>query len=424
MKLEARQVVEGVLGLLVVGQSDVRCPSWSRIALVFALPIILAGCALPAAAPTASELAASTDAADFKYSIVTMDTHVVFELNQFHPTFASSFRNRRHGATNSLAAGDVVAITVYETGGQALFPPPSVVSGAAASAASLGQVATGASNIPPQVIESDGTIFVPFVGRVKIGGLTPGQAGAVIQRDLQGKSVSPQVMVSLINNIGNAATVSGEVNAARPVPLSSRGERLLDVIAAAGGAKYPAYETYVQIVRNKEVGKILLQTVVNNPAENIVIAPQDQIYLVHDPRRYAVFGATQRVSTYPFMSEKVSLAEAVAQAGGPIDLTGDPSGVYLFRFEPWFIAKEVLDPEYITSLGPHPPEFVPILYRLNLKNAEGYFLAQSVQMRDKDVILITNAETTQLMKALAVVRGFTGIASDIGTLRRQYVISR
>jgi len=231
-------------------------------------------------------------------------------------------------------------------------------------------------------------------------------------------------MVSLTNNIGNAATVTGEVNSSRPVPLSSRGERLLDVIAAAGGSKFPAYETYVQVVRNKQVGKILLQTVINNPPENIVVRPDDQVYLTHDPRRYSVMGATQRVSTYPFMSEKVTLAEAVAQAGGPIDLTGDPSGIYLFRFEPWFIAKDVLDPQYVTSLGPTPPEFVPVLYHLNLRGAEGYFLAQSFQMRDKDVILIANSETTQLQKALVVIRGFTGIASDVGTLRRQYLIAQ
>ena len=48
-----------------------------------------------------------------------------------------------------------------------------------------------------------------------------------------------------------------------------------------------------------------------------------------------------------------------------------------------------------------------------LRDADGYFMAQAVQMRDKDVILISNAETTQLQKALAVVRGFTGIAYDL-----------
>lgn len=413
-----------MLDLRIVGPSkSCRARSWLRAALLLALPAAVAGCGLPAAAPTALELAASTDAADFKYSIVNLDTHVVAELNHFQPTFGPNFRTTHYVASNALRPGDVIAITVYETGGNALFPPPAVVPGAAASTTPLGQVSTGASNIPPQVIEADGTVFVPFVGRVKVSGLTPGQAGARIQSDLQGKSVSPQVMVSLTNNIGNAATVTGEVNASRPVPLSSRGERLLDVIAAAGGAKFPAYETYVQVVRNKQVGKVLLQTVINNPSENIIVRPEDQVYLTHDPRRYSVMGATQRVSTYPFMSEKVTLAEAVAQAGGPIDLTGDPGGVYLFRFEPWFIAKDVLDTQYVASFGSTPPEFVPVLYRLNLRGAEGYFLAQSFQMRDKDVILIANAETTQLQKALVVIRGFTGIASDIGTLRRQYLIA-
>jgi len=163
-----------VLGLFVVGQSKSRrAPVWSRALLFFVLPVALAGCGLPAAAPTSMELSASTDAADFKYSIVNLDTRIVADLNHFQPTFGPNFRTTRYVATNALRAGDVIAITVYETGGQALFPPPAVVSGAAASTTPLGQVSTGASNIPPQIIEADGTVFVPFVGRVKVSGLTP-----------------------------------------------------------------------------------------------------------------------------------------------------------------------------------------------------------------------------------------------------------
>ena len=376
------------------------------------MPLLVA-CGLPAAAPTSLELINSTNNGDFSYSTVQVDGRVASILNRFHPTFGAAFRSGRYFATNALHSGDLVAITVYESGGQSLFPPPAVVPGAAATTSPVGAVATGASNIPPQVIEADGTIFVPFVGRVKIAGLTPGRAGSLIQKDLQGKAVSPQVLVSLVNNIGNAATVSGEVNSARAVPLSSRGERLLDVIAAAGGAKYPAYETYVQLVRKRQVGNVLLQTIVNNPAENIVVRPKDQIYLTHNPRTFAVLGATQKVALYPFTSEKVTLAEAIAQAGGPIDTIGDPRGVYLFRFEPWFIARDVLNPAYIASFSNSPPKFVPILYHIDMRNAEGYFLSQAIQMRDKDVVLITNAEATQLQKLLQVIRGFTGIAYDL-----------
>jgi polysaccharide export outer membrane protein len=374
----------------------------------------LAGCGLPASAPTSAELLGNTanNPSEIEYTLVKLDGRVAALLDQFHPTFGASFKKRRYGATNALSRGDAVAITVYETGGQTLFPPPSVVAGAAATGP-IGTVATGASNIPPQVIEADGTVFVPFVGRVKVAGLTPGQAGALIEQDLQGKAVGPQVMVSLVNNIGNSATVGGEVNAAKSVPLSSRGERLLDVIAAAGGAKYPAYETYVQVMRDGKVGNVLLQTIVNNPSENLVVAPHDQIYLTHNPRTYAVLGATQKVALYPFAYEKVTLAEAIAQAGGPIDTIGDPSGIYLFRFEPWSIAKNILDGAATEKYGANPPPFVPVLYQIDMRDADGYFLTQAVQMRDKDVVLITNAEAVQLQKLLSVVRGFTGIAYDL-----------
>lgn len=394
------------------------CGALPKLRAGFALLVSagLAACAaLPAAAPTAIELTASSADSDFPYSIVSMNARVVSVLDRYHPTFGASFRSGPYRPTNALQPGDSVAITVYETGGQNLFPPPAVVPGAPATSptGNVGAISTGASNIPPQVVEADGTIFVPFVGRVKVGGLTPGQAGARIEKDLEGKAVGPQVLVSLYNSQGNAVTVGGEVNAAKPVPIGSRGERILDVIAAAGGAKYPAYETYVQVVRRTQVGKVLLQTVINNPAENIYVRPHDQVYLSHNPRTFAVLGATKKVSLYPFAYEKVTLAEAIAQAGGPIDQIGDPGGIYLFRFEPWFIAKDVLPAEALPPLAAHPPEFVPILYKIDMRAADGYFLTQAVQMRDKDVVLVTNAPTVQLNKLMLSVRGFTGIASDL-----------
>jgi polysaccharide export outer membrane protein len=183
------------------------------------------------------------------------------------------------------------------------------------------------------------------------------------------------------------------------------------VIAAAGGAKFPAYETYVRVIRQGKVGMALLQTVINRPDENITIRPNDQIFLTRVPRTFAVMGASQKVSQYTFDTEHVTLAEAIARAGGPIDTVGNPGGIYLFRYEPWFIAKDLPG---IDKPEGEPPPFVPILYRIGLRNAQGYFLAQAVQMRDKDVVLVTNAETTQLQKAIAVVRGFTGIAYDLG----------
>lgn len=379
---------------------------------------MLAACALPGAAPTSVQLEGSTGTSDFPYHVIPIDGRVVSILQGYRGvTFGAGFRNAGYVANNILRPGDIIAISVYETGGSTLFPPPFNLPNFSPNPNTPNSAPAGNSTIPPQVIEADGMINVPFVGRLKVVGRTPGQVARLIEEQLRGKAVNPQVIVTLVNNATNTATVGGDVNSPRPVPLSLRGERLLDVIAAAGGAKFPPYETYVEIVRGGTTGTSLMQTIVRNPSENIVVRPNDQIFLTRVPRSFTVMGATQKVAQYPFETERVSLAEAIARAGGVIDNIGDPSGIYLFRFEPWPIAKELLLAANV-SIGDAPPtDYVPILYRIGLTEAGGYFYAQSVQMRDKDVVLVTNAEATQMQKVLTLARGVSGIAYD---LQRSY----
>jgi polysaccharide export outer membrane protein len=379
-------------------QSSIR-----RVAvMLLSIVPLLAACGLPAAGPTASQLQNNGTPDNFEYKLVYVTDRVAAALHHYSGLRLSDrFKGPRYVASNVVRPGDTIAITLYESGGASLF-------GGAQQPGMVGAATTG---IPPQVIESDGTVLMPYAGRIHAAGHTPSQIADMITEQLKGKTVNPQVIVSLVNNVNNTATVGGDVNQPRLIPLSLRGERLLDVIAAAGGAKFPAYETYVRVVRKGTVGTVLLQTVINDASENIVVRPDDQIFLIHNPRTFAVLGASQKVSQFTFDTEKVTLAEAIARAGGPIDTVGDPSGIFLFRFEPRDIAKEVLGDEYAT-LDPSQP-FVPIMYRVGLTNAEGFFTAQAIEMRDKDIVLVTNAEATQLQKLMAVVRGFTGVAYDL-----------
>jgi polysaccharide biosynthesis/export protein len=397
-----------------------RGKSGPRACAAAMLCFALAGCGLPASAPTASQLEGSINEAGQPFATpVNVDERVAAILHQYQKrSFGAQFKGGRYAPSNVLHPGDSISITIYEAGGATLMPAQGPASAGATTP--VGPALSGASSVPPQVIEGDGTIMVPFVGRVRVAGKTPGQIGTDIARQLQGKAVEPQVVVSLTGNATNTATVGGDVGSPRPVPLSLRGERLLDVVAGAGGAKYPAYETYVSVVRRGKIGTVLLQTVVTNPRENIIIRPNDQVFLTRHPRTFAVLGATQKVSQYTFDTPRVTLAEAVARAGGPIDTVGDPSGVYLFRYEPIYIAEKILGrPVAATaaasdgSVADVPRDYVPILYRINFRTVGGYFLSQDIQIQDKDVVLVTNAEATQLVKLLTVIRGFTGIAYDL-----------
>ena len=353
-----------------------------------------------------------------QFVIVDVDKSVVAALqNKESDGFAGKFESKAPPASLRIAVGDVLQIGVVEAGA-GLFGQGNAAQAGSTTLGGQGLGATAAALQPVQV-DKDGKISVPFAGHVVAAGRTVDQVRANIESLLADKAVNPQVEVltlssanpsfmSSANPTYNSATVGGQVNHAGVFALRPSGSRLLDVIADAAAEKYPAYEITVHVTRKGRTATASLQNVVDNPSENIFIYPGDNIYLSHDPRTFTVLGASSKVGRYPFDTERVNLAEAVAEAGGFVDQVADPGGVFLFRYE---------SPEVVAAIRPEQSRpsnaNVPVVYRLNLRDGDGYFLAQQFAMRDKDVVLLANADGTQVLKALAVVRGVTGVVSDL-----------
>jgi polysaccharide export outer membrane protein len=197
---------------------------------------------------------------------------------------------------------------------------------------------------------------------------------------------------------------------------------MLDAVAWAGGPKWPAIQTDVRLMRGNAVASVPLKQVMANPADNVVARPNDSITLVRNPRTYVVMGATQKVSAFTFEYERVTLAEALAQAGGGIDMISNLRGVYLFRNEPGQFARRVLsadaaavDATYVKNHAAviEGGETAAVIYQLDLTQADGYFVAQQITLRDRDVVLVTTAEATQFLKIMQVVRSITGAYYDL-----------
>lgn len=383
------------------------------------LLLFVGGCSfLPALAPTGAQLVRSEDR-DWEAYFVKVTPPVVRALGAYEePGLPQAFRITSYSPTVTLKPGDTVGVTVYETGTSTLFggTVPPLMTGIP------GQPAPQATTLPIQIVESDGRIVVPYIGRVLVGGKTPGQAAALIQDALSAQAVRPQVIVSLVGNVGNTVAVGGEVNKAGLMPLTLRGERLLDVIAWAGGPKYPAVQVDVRLMRGKTVVSIPLRQVMANPADNVVASPNDSITLVRNPKTFLVMGASQKVSQYTFDYEKMTVAEAIALAGGGIDTVSNLAGVYLFRYEPGPFARTVLSADdraisasYVKERAAalQDAQSIPVMYRIDLTQADGYFFAQRMPLRDKDIVLITNADAVQFLKFMAVVRSLTGAYYDL-----------
>ena len=103
-------------------------------------------------------------------------------------------------------------------------------------------------------------------------------------------------------------------------------------------------------------------------------------------------------------------------ARGGNDTLTNIGGIYLLRYEPRDLIQHILpaaDPRQAALAALPASGNYPVAYRVNLRQAQGYFLSQAVQMRDKDTILMTDASGVELTKLLNIARGFTGIYYDL-----------
>src|SRR5262249_14233283 len=162
--------------------------------------------------------------------------------------------------------------------------------------------------IPEQVVTEDGTIEMPYVGRVKVAGRTQEEVEGLIVRSLKGKSVEPQAVVQVAKNVTNTATVIGDVTQGGVISLSPKGSRILEVIALAGGLRAPAYETFISLSRQGLMATVPFTRISTDPTENVFAHPGDVITVFRKPQTFTAFGATGRNAEIPFDAYELNLA--------------------------------------------------------------------------------------------------------------------
>jgi polysaccharide export outer membrane protein len=377
-----------------------RIPPRTLDYLAMVVGFFLAGCGtLPTAGPTASQIVSQqADTKQPPFDIVDIDNSVVDSvLSRRRENFSARFS--AHGAPPEpvIGVGDSLVVTLWEAAGGGLF-----------ASATNDEVAPGSHSVtlPEQTVARDGAISVPFAGRIRVAGQLPTEVQHEIEQHLSGKAIDPQAIVTVSKSVNNTVTVTGEAIGGARIPLSLKGDRLLDLIATAGGVKAPVYETFVQLSRGGVTATIPMATLVSDPQENIYAQPGDVLTVIKTPRTFTVFGAAGQNNEIEFPSAKLTLVEALAKAGGLQDARSDPSGVFLFRYE----TVDVLQALGQKPVSVTPDGKSPVVYRLDLRNAKAYFAAVRFPVEDKDIIYIANADLDELQKFFGLIGTLTAPA--------------
>lgn len=349
----------------------------------------LTGCAawLPGDGPTAKQVRQQSAQAqsnsgelnENNVRFVPVNTDVIGELRADGETgIPAQWRSVKPSLR--LGAGDVVQVSIFEA-------PPSVL---LSSSASLGgadlSIGSGAGslNLPDQMVGESGTITVPYAGQIRVAGRTTTQ----VEQDIRGRLVKianqPQVVVRLTQNQTNGVVVVADGRSIR-LPLTAKGERLLDVLPMAGDGKR-IRETSVRLTRNGVTRTLALNTLSQYPQNNVYLQNGDVVTIAQNPYRITVLGATNANATVDFGDEGLSMAEALGRVAGLNDNRADAGGVFVFR------------PASRSGYG----ELKPTIYQLNMRDVDSIALAQQFRLRDKDVVYVSNAPSIHFQKVLAI----------------------
>ncbi|WP_278921170.1 MULTISPECIES: polysaccharide biosynthesis/export family protein [Pseudophaeobacter] len=368
--------------------------SWVRPVAILAALTLAASCSLPKVGPSKRQIFAGSvqkEGDAFIVSVndrVTRATAVVPALG-----FSDGFVTAGQLTSDTIRPGDVLGLTIWENVDDGL----------------LANEATNATALEEVQVDSAGYIFVPYAGRLRASGNTPEQLREVITAKLEDQTPDPQVQVRRVAGDGSTVSLTGAVGGQGVYPIERPTRTLSTMLARAGGVAIEPEIAQVTVIRGEQQGKIWFQDLFNHPELDIALRGGDRILVESDSRSFTALGATSAQARVPFESQDLSALEAIAQVGGLISTSSDPTGVFIFRNEPAAIANQVLGRDDLIGAQ-------RMVYVLNLTQPNGLFIARDFVVRDEDTLYVTEAPYAQWTKTISLLASPLTPLASVDTL--------
>ena len=355
----------------------------ARGAAIIAACSLMGACGLPRSGPNKAEIFAGSVMREGDAFVLIVDDRVN-RIASVSPAlgFSASLENAALLGSDTISAGDVLGLTIWENVDDGLLVPQ-------------GQNATVLNELQ---VDGAGFIYVPYAGRVRAAGNSPERIRQIITEKLAEQTPEPQVQVRRLAGDGATVTVSGRIGGQGVYPIERPTRTLSSMIAAAGGVAIEPEIAQITVIRGEASGTIWYEDLFDHPAADIALRAGDQIYVKEDSRTFTALGATGSQSRVPFESKAISAIEALATVGGLQTAAADPTGVFVFRNEPAEIANQLLARTDLIGTQ-------RVVYVLDLTQPNGMFMARDFAIRDGDTVYVTEAPFVQFNKAIAAATG-------------------
>ena len=294
-----------------------------------------------------------------------------------------------------MGPGDVLSLTIWDS--------PQVPVGST----TLGPVVTqqGVSNETSTVpaglsIAADGSVRVPYIGNVKLAGMTESEATEVVTKRLAKYIRDPQITLRVSAYRSKKVFIEGEVRLPGQVVITDVPMTIAEAIARSGGISGAGDSSNLTLYRAGKQYRINLPLMAKKGVAPSGIPLQSGDLLRVAPReegRVSVMGEVNRPSTLNMRNGALTLQDALAEAGGVSTTSSNPNQIYVIR-----------------NTG---ADTVPEVYQLSARSPVMLAMAENFDLRPKDVVFVDPAPLALWNRVISLILPSTGLTRQTISIR-------
>jgi polysaccharide export outer membrane protein len=278
---------------------------------------------------------------------------------------------------------DVLQVTVWDHP-ELTSPAGQVLRQASSTDTSNQSPALAPTDANGNLVQADGTVFYPYVGIVKVAGMTLPQIRTLFTQRLSSVMTKPQLDVRVSAYRGKRVQVTGEVLFPSAMPLTDVPARVQDAITYARGFTPDADQGNVTLTREGRTYALDLLALYERGdlSQNWLLKDSD-IINVGDRIRNRVFviGEVKLQQAKPMNKRRMSLAESLADAGGLDPLAANAGRIYVIRGD-------------FNS---------PSIFQLDASSADALLLATQFPLKPLDVVFVSPNQLTRFNRVMSQI---------------------
>ncbi|WP_371155676.1 polysaccharide biosynthesis/export family protein [Jannaschia sp. 2305UL9-9] len=361
-----------------------------RLLLVIAGISLITGCTLPRGSAGQSELLRGQDSDIAEFAVYPVTRAFLPSVQQW-PLVGEehlSWVSASAGSNGQLIrAGDNLDVVIWDNSENSLL-----------TTQGSRQVELQGVRVSP-----GGSIFLPYLGDVRVAGLSPDRARNRVQEALVPIAPSAQVQISLTEGRGNSVDLVGGVGAPGSYPMPDRNYTVLSLIAAGGGVSQGLTNPQIRLKRGGRLYGTSIDRLYSEPRLDTLLTGGDQVIVQEDDRYFLSVGAAGTEALHPFTKDVVTAMDAISIIGGISDSRANPQGILILR-------------EYPTSAlsaGVRGPRNQRVVFTLDLTSADGVFSARNMRIAPGDLIYVTESPVVATRTVFSIIGSAFGLVAAV-----------